>query len=194
MDQDKSKETPEEASPSGSEQKTAEIIDNDGKKGEGAVTDELGIEPKLEDGPHIKLTTEVGSPVLKLPEGSEEEVKKPETAGEVLQLIQDKIKQKLYSKMLLEEFVEDPHSAIRKECDKHQLPFVPLVDDIKEIICAAYFQQLIINASGGQKLNNEVLANKVTNDILLKVEIGIEEHDITTLEYAHLLHALKEVK
>jgi hypothetical protein len=183
MDQDKSKkETPEDASPSGSEQKTAEIIDNDGKKGEGAVTDELGIEPKLE-----------------VPEGSEEEVSKPETAADVLQLMHDKIKQKLYSKEDLELLVDDPVKMIIDEvvkaCPHKTNEHGIISNDIMEIIVAAYFQQLILNAEGGQKLNNEVLANKVTNDILLTIERFLaEDKDFTTLEAAHLLTALKGVK
>jgi hypothetical protein len=74
-------------------------IDNDGKKGEGAVTDELGCEPTL----------------VVPPDAGEEEPEMPTDAAGVLQLIHDKIKQKLYSEKDLQLFMEDPLKAIENE-------------------------------------------------------------------------------
>jgi hypothetical protein len=52
-----------------------------------------------------------------------------------------------------------------------------------------------MNANDGEKKNNEVLANKVINGILLMLERHVDHvRDLDTLEIAHLLNALKEVK
>lgn len=162
------------------------------------------IEKAADEGKHIdigpsgKVNISDKPPTLEVPEMSGGEGKRvqPETAAEILQLMQDKIKQKIYNEKQLEILTGNPQFAVEEECRLPGIAFEEMAADVQEIIVAAYFSQLILNVEGKDEFQNKTLAKKVINNILENVNRVFDRDDFTftPVEAAHLIHELRGVE